>query len=663
MNDQVLKELKDVFNSGTKNLDKACTYQILNEELMTAIIVYEKDISEEFVDYSIEFKELKRVFLVYRGQVNKTLQPSGDGTFMSVAEIAYENLNGDYVTDFQEIEIFEGKWEKGNLCRGTYETPTSLNDINSPVMKTKLYEFYVNGILGAEDNPGKKQVSTVISYEGTFNGDKLFHGNDGELIIYYTIDWIRQFEYENGTMNFKGTFEHGSIVFGEYNGPYIGFNTVYDKKIKYKGQFKDNLFNGNGTLKYNLDGGYRYHDRITCEYSGGFRDGIKSGENAIETLMDKENSVEIKIFNCKFEEHFLIETQSIIYKSEANSILGFEERDVKVKEVKFEGELNTLLEYILLPNDISEMLGEGCLTVLNDTYSSKLYKNYGEDGLDGTYKYLYGKIILDGTFYCLDELTKKTSYEKWRCGYLVEQANELEDILNLDPKQLLNNFTDELLDNGKDAMKRLLSTVVASKVFEANLFILYILVGILGTLLKSGKDAILKNISKSKKEELIRVVRASVNSINGEKKELELQVEFYKELSEFNSKAVQFRGGIRWKRYEENQRLDDVKFEVNKAKRLFLKTSQHFEEVLGILNGNEKLFINNFLISLDNLERDYEDLEKIYKELLIFDMNEIKEVDIIPINNKLLIFNQSYIRLIDIFRHALVKVNEWLDEN
>lgn len=663
MDDYILKDLKEVLGSGIKNMDENYVYQVLDEVLRTAIIVYENDISEEFTDYSIEFKELKRVFLMYRGEVNQELQPSGDGIFMSVAEVVFENLNGDFVRDFEEIEVYVGRWENGNLISGTFSTVTSLNDINGPLMKTKLYEFYINNILGAEDNPGKKLVSTCISYKGGFNRGKLFKGDDSELIIDYTLDWIRQFEYEQGKMTFKGSFEDGSIVFGEYNGPYFGFNLVYDKKVNYKGQFKNNVFSGNGILKYNLEGGYHFHDRITCEYSGGFKDGTKHGENAIETLEDKQNGVEIKLINCKFEDHLLVDTQSVFFKSKENSLIGFDEKELKVKELKFEGELNTYNGNILLPNDLSDMLGKGTLTVLNDQYSSKLYKNYGEDNLDGTYRYLYGKMVLDGTFYCLDERTNRTSFEKWRCGYLIEQADELGEVLNLDFNYFINKILDELLNNSKDAIKRLLPTVVASKVFEINLLFLYISVEVFGNFLKSGKDLILKDISQSKREEIIRAVRASVNSINGEIKELELQANLYKELSEFNSQVVQFRGGIIWKTYLENQIMDEVEFEVNRSRNLFLKTDRNLKEALEVLQRNKKIFGNNLFISVDNLERDYESLEKAYVEITNYETGEIKEEDIISINNNLMIFNESYIRLINILRYALLKVIDWLDKN
>lgn len=678
MNEHLLKEFKEVLHSGKNILhiskQSKLIYQQFIEENNLYKIIYNDDIRDLYVDrtpYDVfgEYARSGGVFLFYIGSCNSELQPSGKGMMLAVArrDLSEDNLEDD----FEEVERFEGEWRDGTLVYGTYSSYASPYTVNPPFVNSALYDFFINGIMFAEENPGKMQVSMNITYTGGFDDERRFHGDSGELILDYKVEWIRKGFDDSGNLIFKGSFDKGSISFGEYKGPYIGYSPVYDKRVKYEGQFFDGLPHGTGKLHYNLEGGYHHHDRISCEYTGEFRKGLRYGSNGIDNLNDSEYGVRIQLLGCvynieDFDEPILEEVKEI--RITGNDFFGFNPEVINSTEVIYEGALDTTTDLITIPHQISTIMGKGCLRVLTTDYASKLYVNHGEEGVNGTFRYLLGKVLLDGVFTCLDEGTRKLSYEKWSCGYLVDSSDQAIGIKSFNIATIGNKFADEIIDGSKDATKRMLTTILASKagdglvskVGEFNLFLQYLVIGLLAALVKAGKDTVLKKISVTNKVELARTVRSGISAIKGEMKKIDLEIVLVGESNNYLEAVYNFRGGFLLNKFTEEREMDELKLNINNTKKMFMRTDEYFSEMLKILEGDGRRVAEKLGMGVDNLIRDYQHVKQLFTEIDDWNTDLINKEDIILITSRLSLFKEAHLRIYDIVSNALQRIHKQL---
>lgn len=686
MDNQLLEEFKKTLYSGKRILSRGeCPDRLYLKldgfPVQSNVIVFDKDIRDRYVDRTIsDTTELDGVYLMYKGHVNREMCPDHNGLMVAISrEVSPDPEDPD--TCYSELERFEGEWRNGILVNGKYTSHSGPYLVNPSFVKSPLYEFFINGIMFAEANPGKLELFLSITYTGGFDEHLQFHGDNGELTLEYEMNWIKKGYTDSGNLIFRGRFHHGSIVFGEYEGPYLGFSALIDKTAKYKGPFRDGLPHGNGKIEYNLGGGFHHHERIKCEYSGKFMDGFQHGDDGIEKLIDSENGVIIQLISCSYEsdgyeQPLLSEVKEIRF--DGDDIFGFENA-VSANQVVFEGDLQN--SYIIIPDDVSHLMGKGNLQVLTTDFTSKIYSNCNDEWAEGTYRYARGKVILDGVFSCLDEGTRKYSHEIWRCGFLVESSESPIIVSKSSDGTKGLHFIEEILNSGKDAMKRVLPTLLASKSFDGMLFSMSILIDLITLLLKPG----IKKLSATNKSELARAVQAGINAIKGEIKENELEMSNFKEHFEYWTELHHLRGGQRLVEFMKKRDLNVLQYELKKAKKLFLRTDSSFLEILKLMKGSGRKTINTMGISVDNLVRDYEKVQLLFGELdaikLSSSLEEIfsseinlgnldgstKELSdthirvseelVIPAGTKLASFNEAYMRLFSIIENALQRVN------
>jgi len=625
----------------------------------SSIILYDEDIRDRYIDYYHKTFDFvwDGVYLMYMGQVNQQRYPNFTGTLIVISLSHDENCPEEVY--YTEIERYDGEWKHGVLMKGTYSSSCGPYQVNTAYINSPQYEFFINGIMYALDNPGKRSVSLQVHYTGPFNKDRLFHGNDGELKLTYQEDYIRRNYSEFGEIVFKGKFEDGSITYGNYEGPYIGYSDLSSKYAKYRGTFLHGIPHENGKVQYNLGGGHYSHERMECEYSGEFLKGLPFGLKGIDKIFDKDFNVYIYLKGCAYvikrtdERPYLEDVKEICFTG--NDIFGFNPEIVSSNKVTFEGSLNhrTPTDVIYIPEDLHRIFGQGNLYVLTKGLANRIYKNYDDEiNLNGTYRYDSGKIILDGIFICLDESNQKVFYEKWRCGFLIESSAAPFDNVELDITKIGNILADELLDGSKDSFKRMLSTILASKMIDGKMFVMYIIIGVLSTLVKTGKNILLNNYVIGNKEGLARAVLAGIHSLKGEMKEMDIELTRNQEET-LRTTDWHYITGRRLNDFLERQDREIIKSRLEYTKKLFERTDQYFRDILALMEGEGYKAVSSLGMSVDNLARDYSKVIELFDELEELDINEIQDKDVALLDTKIDIFKDTYFGLFQIIEEAL----------
>jgi len=258
---------------------------------------------------------------------------------------------------FSLKESFEGELKNGNIYEGTYFHENGIRDRglfkNDKIyLGTRSYlscdrytgsfidgmcsgkgNYYSGNLGGGYVSNSDSQISFSHRYEGIFKDDKLTKGKHIEsgTIVYkgkfknreYDGDGIKYFENKD---RYEGGFKEGEIKDGQ--GIYIFANgdtfnvemkdseIIYgtshfpNGKIKVKGDFKDGVLNGQGTL---------YFAENTNRYVGEFKNGKIDG---------------VGIFHCdgyKYEGRFGSLKETIFFFANGEEVVG-KFVDGKIKE-------------------------------------------------------------------------------------------------------------------------------------------------------------------------------------------------------------------------------------------------------------------------------------------------------------------------------------------
>lgn len=258
-----LDDLKNFYNdlNSTDNISILEKYQdyLLNKN-STNIIIQSAD---KNVIYMGEVKFIKQ-------NTNSNYIYHGIGIFnnKSITKpnelISYSGTFSDGL--FSNGEVYTKKHGfKTKICSGTFKKLECIDN---------TYETIVKNLLNGELHETLKR--RIIHTESKFNTDKyIFEGSfingrpsEGKV-------------YNLGNNNIKSIVYEGSFEINDTNIPigdiykYSGFGTEYyaeyyvNNKIKYEGNFKKGVYNGDGILFHSNNG--------TINYTGLFVDGLKHG--------------------------------------------------------------------------------------------------------------------------------------------------------------------------------------------------------------------------------------------------------------------------------------------------------------------------------------------------------------------------------------------------
>lgn len=590
---------------------------------------------------------IRTFFTFYKGHVNQNNLPSGYGLQLTIVDIMDENFDEELSFKLIEIERTEGEWKDANLIQGTYKTYTSVfSEFINPIEHKNFYKHYMSKVLHADENPGKRALSTEIEYKGCFDSKMRLIGNEGELLIEYKIDWIRNCYEENGIMLFKGKFVNNYILSGIYTGPYFGFDGNNDKLVKYTGSFKNNIFHGYGELEYNLNGGFFYKDRVKSCYIGNFRNGLRHDKNAVEKCVD-ECGVLIDFEGCEYENNVLLSISKLKISSDECNVFGFEESYFKYNNLEFCGDI-LINEYFKdNPEEFDPIealqycMERGCLTIRDDL-TSLIYKN-NHEGVTGKYIFNFGKLILDGDFFVLNELDHSLTVQKWRYGYLIDSYNKETEQTNI--VNTIKTIISEIIDAGKESFKRAATATSNMETFQ--ILLLFSAINLIASFSKSFSNYVLK--SKCAKD-IPQLLQSCINSIKGEIKEHEFSAKIQQEETEAEVAFCNFRGGKRSKIFFESKAINDLLHGLGQAEELFTKTSEVFNKIFEVLKQHEPLLIKKSLFSVDDITRDYLELKEVYNLLDTYKFTaqntEISQDEIKQANLALKNFSTKYMELL-----------------
>lgn len=285
--------ISSFYSDRTKYVFKyatACKYKIYNFKERDKVNKYFKDKTlEELYTNAVAVKENPKLFstnylsktlneddakYLYNGEWDKKNRPSGIGVLFEIPQYGEEKI--------PEV-IYIGYFKDGYYSGYGSEFTNSSDDSGWAILSTddeKNFYYFLNdvsyegyfkkGKKSGKGNHFMNNASALISrpeyYYDTDEVGESYTDEDGNEIdrnlqkqmsalvnnLGYCVDVG---EYKKGKMNGDFTmYEYGKLVYvGGYNekSGYTGKGTLYFKetgKVKYKGEFRDGVYNGKGTL-------------------------------------------------------------------------------------------------------------------------------------------------------------------------------------------------------------------------------------------------------------------------------------------------------------------------------------------------------------------------------------------------------------------------------
>ena len=299
-----------------------------------------ENISNNYLYYDIN--NLKYDIYKYEGEIKNGLL-HGKGILKKNNKLYYDgSFNNGYLTGNGRFYYNNKIIYKGEILNGKFNGEGILYDKNNYIIYSGNWK---NGLKEGYGKYFNLAISkTIPEYDGYWMNN-LYHGTGTLITKYYKRIGIFKFNqqtdegiYEDEYIKYKGTFKN-NLFNGEGN-----FSFYYDKKnnktsFTYIGNFVDNKRNGHGFIQYNNND----------TYTGNFFDGLKHDKGiyydsknnyTIDTVWDKDRkngSGTITYnngtgFKCIWNDNKLISKKRLIFYEGDNLELTF----MKKKEIPSE---------------------------------------------------------------------------------------------------------------------------------------------------------------------------------------------------------------------------------------------------------------------------------------------------------------------------------------
>ena len=221
----------------------------------------------------------------YIGEMSEG-KKNGKGKFINAGGIVYDGAWSNNKFTGKAKIVYEKGFYEGDIVLDLPEGQGMFKYVYPSEIEGQMNDSTYTGSYLKGLPHGKGTLSIAGDFNSTYIGDFVNGKKEGfgkEEIIMHAIQSIYEGEWKNNEQNGKGTFNYenryggannigiwvnGKLSgYGESTGTIVNFESGEAEKYSYKGNFEDDLYDGQGTL-VNSEG----------TYVGSFKSGFKNGQ-------------------------------------------------------------------------------------------------------------------------------------------------------------------------------------------------------------------------------------------------------------------------------------------------------------------------------------------------------------------------------------------------